>query len=324
MIWIIFIAFILVLLLLDLGVFHKGNHVVSTKEATIWTFIWIALSMCFNVLIYFGYKYHWFGLGETIGHIVNTEAQARGVALDFFTGYLLEKSLSIDNIFVIALIFTYFKIQTRYQHRILFWGIIGALVFRSLMIVAGVALIDKFSWMIILLGLFLLYSGYKMIFGGEEEENIEESFAVRMLKKVVSVNMDAPQQLMFYRKDGKLFITASLLALMVVEITDLLFALDSIPAIISITNDEFIVFTSNIMAILGLRSLYFVLASSLADFKYLKTSLAVILAFVGLKMILHFFHLDIPTPVSLGFIVLALTAGVYFSVAHNKKETSKN
>jgi tellurite resistance protein TerC len=316
MIWGLFVVFILFLLLLDLGVFHKGNSVMSTKESTIWTFVWIALSMVFNVFIYFGYEYHLLGLGVEIG----LPATGKNAALDFFTGYLLEKSLSIDNIFVIALIFSYFKIETRYQHRILFWGIIGALVFRSIMIVAGIELIHKFDWMIIVLGGILIYSGFKMIFGKEEDEDIGNSFIVKGLSKLVSINVDAPQKLLFYKKGGKIFITASFLALMVIELTDLLFALDSIPAIISITEDEFIVFTSNIMAILGLRSLYFVLASSLMNFKYLKTSLSVILLFVGVKMFAHYFHFEIPTVASLSFIVICLVAGVYFSLQHKKNE----
>jgi tellurite resistance protein TerC len=322
MIWGIFVLFILFLLLLDLGVFHKGNHVMTTKEATMWTFVWVGLSMVFNAFIYFGYQYHWLGLGESIGENVS----GKEAALNFFTGYLLEKSLSVDNIFVIALIFTYFKIEPKYQHRILFWGIIGALVFRSLMIIAGIELIHMFEWTILLLAAILIYSGYSMIFSKEEDEDIGDSFIVKLLNKLVSVNMDAPQKFLFYRKKGILFITASFLALMVIELTDLFFALDSIPAIISITEDEFIVFTSNIMAILGLRSLYFVLASSLMNFKYLKTSLSVILLFVGLKMIIHYFHhggyidFDIPTLYSLGFIVLCLAAGIFFSIQHSKKQ----
>lgn len=320
MIWGIFIAFILVLLLLDLGVFHKDNTVITTKEATKWTFIWVALSMVFNVFIYFGYELHWFGLGETVGTIGTSGKQA---ALDFFTGYLLEKSLSIDNIFVIALIFSYFKIETKYQHRILFWGILGALVFRSIMIVAGIELLHKFEWMILILGAILIFSGLKMIFGKEEDENVGDSFIVKAFSKMIPVHTGAPQEFLFYRKRGILFATSSFLALLVVELTDLFFAIDSIPAIIAITEDEFIVFSSNIMAILGLRSLYFVLASSLMDFKYLKTSLSVILLFVGAKMLAHYFDIHIPTVFSLGFIVICLVAGIYFSLLHIKKNPKK-
>jgi tellurite resistance protein TerC len=325
MIWGIFVLFILFLLLLDLGVFHKGNTIMTTKEATVWTLIWIMLSMCFNVFIYFGYTHHWFGLGETVGDKI-TGDQA---ALYFFTGYLLEKSLSIDNIFVMALIFSYFKIQEKFQHRILFWGIVGALVFRSIMIALGIELIHKFNWMLVVLGGILIYSAAKMIFGGDEEENISESFVVRTLNKFVKVNIDAPQKFFFYRKAGQLFITGSFLALIVIEVTDLLFALDSIPAIIAITTDNFIVFTSNILAILGLRSLYFVLASSLNDFKYLKTSLAFILLFVGIKMMLHYakeigwVSFDIPITLSLLFIVLCLTGGVLLSIMHKNKEEAE-
>ncbi|MFM2393126.1 MAG: hypothetical protein RLZZ546_1108 [Bacteroidota bacterium] len=321
MVWGLFILLILVLLLLDLGVFHKGNTIMSAKEATKWTLIWIVLSMFFNVFVYFGYQQHWLGL--------NPENRPAGdAALEFFTGYLLEKSLSIDNIFVMALIFTYFKIQDKFQHRILFWGIIGALVFRSIMIVLGIELISRFTWMLAVLGLFLIYAGAKMIFAKEEDENIGESMMVRFLNKFVKVNVDAPQKFFFYRKEGHLYITGAFLALMVIEFTDLLFALDSIPAIIAITTDKFIVYTSNILAILGLRSLYFVLAASLNDFKYLKTSLAFILVFVGLKMLLHYtehfgYGFDIPITLSLLFIVLCLAAGVLFSILHKKSEQSE-
>lgn len=315
--WIGFVALVLFLLALDLGVFNRKAHVVSAGEALGWTALWIALALLFNAAVYYLYEHHLLGVGLEIGHPLD----GRQAALQFFTGYLIEKSLSLDNIFVIALIFAYFGVPLRHQHRLLFWGVLGALVLRGLMIIAGVALINRFSWMVYVLGALLLVTAVKMLVARHDNLDSERNPLVRLARRFYPVSDDTESGRFFTRVDGHRIITPLLLALLVIESTDVLFAVDSIPAIFAVTRDPFIIFTSNVFAILGLRSLYFVLASALERFRYLKMSLAFILAFVGVKMILAHQH-PIPTMISLAVIAGILVVGVIASVLHGHRDTA--
>lgn len=311
-VWIIFIASILFFLALDLGVFNKNPHIISSKEAGKWTGIFVTISFAFSGVIYWIYQN---------GYINNpTELTPNLAVMKYITGYLIELSLSVDNIFVIAVIFTSFKIPQKYQHRVLFWGILGAIVFRGLMIYFGVMLINKFSWMTYLFGAFLLFTAIKMLFKGEEEEfNPKKSIIFRSLRKIMPVTMHMEGQKFFIKKRHITFATPLFVALIVIELMDVLFAMDSVPAILAITSDPFLVFSSNIFAILGLRSMYFFLANMLEKFGYLEYSLIAILSFVGIKMlIIHYYKF--PEWVSLGFIALALVGGVLFSLYKSKEE----
>lgn len=316
-VWIGFIALVCVFLALDLGVFNKEPHKISTKEALRWTALWVTLSLLFSVFIYFAYNNHWFGIGETIG-LPNTGWNA---AITYLTGYIVEQSLSLDNVFVIAVIFSYFHIPQKYQHRVLFWGIVGALVFRGLMIGAGAMLVQRFDWIMYIFGAILLWTAYKMLKSDEEEIHPEKNPVVLQLRKILPVTKTIRREHFFVKWKGKtIAMTPLFVTLIVVETTDIMFAFDSIPAIFSITRDPFIVFTSNIFAILGLRSLYFVLASMLDKFQYVKYSLVIILTFVGLEMlVLHPLHLDLPEWVSLVFIMVVLIGGVLYSMYRDKR-----
>lgn len=309
--WIGFILLVCGLLALDLGVFNKNPHAVSAKEAMGWTAVWVAVAMLFNVFVYFAYEHHLFGIGLHEGSAAMGGQEA---SLKFFTGYLIEKSLSLDNIFVIAVIFTYFKVPQRYQHEILFWGIVGALVLRAIMIIAGAALVHQFDWIMYVFGALLLWSSYKMLRSSDEEVHPEQNPVLKLVKRFYPVDTTFDSNRFFVIKDGVKHITPMLVVLLVIESTDVMFAVDSIPAIFAVTSDPFIVFTSNIFAILGLRSLYFVLASVLDKFQYLKYSLVFILAFVGVKMLLVHTEYKIPTEISLAAIVLSLAGGVLVSV----------
>ncbi len=318
LVWIGFILLICMFLALDLGVFNKEPHKISTKEALRWTALWVSMSLLFSGFIYFAYENHWFGIGETIG-LPSTGWDA---ALTYLTGYIVEQSLSLDNVFVIAVIFSYFHIPQKYQHRVLFWGIIGALFFRGIMIWAGAILVAQFDWVMYIFGLILLWTAYKMLKSDDEEIHPESNPVVIQLRKILPVTKNIRREHFFVKWKGKtVAMTPLFVALVVVETTDIMFAFDSIPAIFSITKDPFIVFTSNIFAILGLRSLYFVLASMLDKFKYVKYSLVIILTFVGIKMLV-FHPLDIVLPewVSLAFIVVVLGAGILFSMWKDKQE----
>lgn len=315
--WLAFFLFIVFLLVLDLGVFHRKSHVIQAKEALLWTFFWIFLALLFNILIYYMYENHWMGIGNKIGH----ELSGKQAALQFFTGYLIEKSLSLDNIFVIALIFTYFSVPPIYQHRILFWGIMGALVLRGMMILAGAVLIQNFIWMVYVFGVMLIITAVKMLISRHDNLEPEKNPLVKIAKKIYPVATDYSGERFFTKVDGKRAITPLFLVLIVIETTDVLFAIDSIPAIFAITYDPFIVFTSNVFAILGLRSLYFALAAVMEKFRYLKFSLVFILAYVGIKMILSH-HYPIPTFVSLSVIVTILMIGVLGSIIGGKKDTA--
>ena len=317
-VWFGFIFMILALLTLDLGVLNRNAHVIKPKEAFLWTAFWIFLALLFNVLIYYMYEYHILGIGISVGN----ELDGSQAVLKFFTGYLLEKSLSLDNIFVIAMIFTYFKVPPAYQHRVLFWGILGAIFLRGIMIALGVALIERFSWMIYIFGIFLILTAVKLLF--QRHDNIEpgKNPLVKLAQKMYPVSESYQENHFFTKIDGQRAITPLFLVLIVVESSDVLFAIDSIPAIFAVTTDPFIVFTSNIFAILGLRSLYFALAAVIEKFRFLKMSLVYILAYVGIKMILSH-HYPIPTFTSLTIIIGILSVGILASIYANKRDTAK-
>ena len=312
-VWIIFIASIIFFLALDLGVFNKTPHIISSKEAGVWTAIWVTLSFLFSGVIYWIYSN---GFIENPSNITPTLA-----SMKFITGYLIELSLSVDNIFVIAVIFSSFKIPQKYQHRVLFWGILGAIVFRGLMIYFGVMLINKFSWMVYVFGVFLIFTAAKMLFKKEDEEvfNPKKSFVFKGLRKVMPITMHMEGEHFFVRKRKILFATPLFVALIVIELMDVLFAMDSVPAILAITSDGFLVFSSNIFAILGLRSMYFFLANMLEKFSYLEYSLIAILTFVGIKMLAHD-YIELPEWASLGFIAFSLLAGIAYSLYRDKHE----
>ncbi|MFE3849129.1 TerC family protein [Flavobacterium sp. LB3P45] len=297
--WIGFNVFVLLMLALDLGVFNRKAHEVSIKEAMIWTGVWITLAMCFNWLIYY-----W---------------QGEVKALEFFTGYVIEKALSVDNIFVFVLIFSYFKTPAIYQHKILFWGIIGALIMRAAFIFAGVALLEKFHWTIYVFGAILIYTGYKMLTQKEIIIEPEKNPLIKLFRKVMPVTNELHGGNFFVKQDGKRFATPLFLVLVLIETTDLIFAADSIPAILAITQDHFIVYTSNVFAILGLRSLYFALAGMMDKFRYLSKGLALILIFVGLKMLLVDFY-KLPIQIALLVIVVILILSIATSLMSNKKQ----
>lgn len=300
--WFIFNAFVFIMLAIDLGIFHRRSHEVKIKEALIWTLVWIALALVFNLGV-------WMVMGSVKG-------------LEFLTGYLLEKALSVDNIFVFILIFTAFGVAPKYQHKVLFWGILGALFMRAIFILVGVALLEKFHWLVVVFGVLLIWSGVKVAQGKDKKIDPENNWAVRLFHRFFPVTdaEDARGKFGVWR-GNRLFLTHLTMVLVVVETTDLIFAVDSIPAILAISKDPFIVYTSNVFAILGLRALYFALSGIMKLFHYLHFGLAVILIFVGVKMIVsQFFHL--PVAIALGVIVLVLTASVAASLIWPKKDHS--
>jgi len=296
-----FVAVVLVMLALDLGVFHRHAHEVRMREALGWTVVWVACALAFNVLVYFMYEAHWLGIGRLVPQLDGTARDVGGLeaAKLFFTGYVVEKSLSMDNVFVIAVIFGYFAVPPKYQHRVLFWGIVGALLLRGVMIAVGAALIARFSWMIYVFGGFLILTAVKMalVRGGAVDPGSNP--VVRMLKWLMPIAPSFDGQRFFTRLDGRRAATPLFVVLVLVEFTDLIFAVDSIPAIFAITSDPFLVFTSNVFAILGLRALYFCLAGLMDKFRYLKASLIAVLLFVGVKMLLVHTPFSVSTTVSL-------------------------
>ncbi|MEA4841099.1 MAG: TerC family protein [Bacteroidales bacterium] len=312
--WIGFFVFVLIMLALDLFVFHKKNEVIKVKSALLWSLFWIGLALAFNTAIYF--------------FLPENNHQK---ALEFFTGYLIEESLSIDNLFVFIMIFGFFKIDPKYQHSVLFWGIIGAIVFRAIFIFAGVALIQKFAWIMYIFGAFLLYTGLKMLIDRKEasEFNPNENIVIKTFRKFFPVSDDMSKPAFFIKKDGKTFATTFFVALLFIEASDIIFAVDSIPAVLSVSTDVFIVYTSNIFAILGLRSLYFALSGIMPLFKYLKYALAGILTFIGIKMCVNEFASDcgygfhISNFASLGVIITFLTVSILASVYNKKKESKE-
>ena len=307
--WIAFIALIGSLMALDLGVFHRRAHAISGREALGWSLLWISIGVAFSGIVYLVYENHWDGLGAG-----NFEAHTGWEAmLTYLTAYLIEKSLSLDNIFVMALVFNYFQIPGKYRHEVLFWGIIGALIFRGLMIGGGLFLIHRFEWLMYVFGIILLYSVYKMIRLKDTEIDPKRNPIVRFFKKLFPVTHELHGDRFFVRRKKYLAATPLFICLLVIESTDIIFAFDSIPAIFAFTTDPFIVYTSNIFAILGLRALFFVLNSMLDRFEYLEYSLILILFFIALKMLAHGF-IDIQVPFSLGFIVLLLAIGIIVSL----------
>ncbi|PIQ97556.1 MAG: tellurium resistance protein TerC [Nitrospinae bacterium CG11_big_fil_rev_8_21_14_0_20_56_8] len=309
LIWTGFILLVLFLLALDLGILHRDPHPISTGEALSLTALWVSLSLAFNVAVYYMYENHWLGIGVRIGH----DLSGKEAALQFLTGYLVEESLSLDNIFVIALIFSSFKVPLRFQHRVLFWGILGALVLRGIMIGSGVWLINRIDWIVYVFGGFLLFTAAKMLVSSEEPLDPDTALSVRLVRRWYPVTAKYHGSKFFVMEHGKRAATPLFVVLALVETSDVMFAVDSIPAIFAITLDPFIVFTSNVFAILGLRSLYFALAAVMDKFRYLKLSLVFLLAFVGIKMVLtHHFH--IPILFSLAVILGILAVGVLASM----------
>ncbi|TFH58117.1 MAG: TerC family protein [Candidatus Zixiibacteriota bacterium] len=285
---------------IDLGLFHRKAHAVKTKEALIWCAVWISLALLFNAGVY-----HYKG------------GQA---GIEFLTGYLIELSLSLDNLFVFLLIFSFFRVPKNHQHSVLYWGILGALVMRAIMIASGIALINEFHWIIYVFGAFLVFTGVKMFFTGDQEIHPEKNIVIRLAKKLFPVTHEFHEGRFFIRRNARLMATPLFLVLLVIETTDLVFAVDSIPAILAITRDSFIVYTSNVFAILGLRSFYFALAGMFDKFRFLKVGLAIVLTYVGLKMLLADIY-KIPTILSLAFI--ALTIGLSILISFLKPEKAE-
>ncbi len=295
--WVGFNVFVLAMLALDLGIFHRHSHEVRVKEALIWSGVWVTLALLFNVVVYF--------------------SRGQEAALQFFTGYLIEKTLSIDNIFVFLLIFSAFQIPSAHQHKVLFWGILGALVMRAIFIALGITLIEKFHWMIYVFGMVLVITGIRIAMEKDKEIHPENNPLLNMLKRVMPMTQELEGDKFFVKKAGKLLATPLFVALIIVETTDVIFAVDSIPAILAISSDPFIVYTSNVFAILGLRALYFALSGAMKYFHHLHYGLAAVLVFVGAKMILtDLYH--IPIFASLGFIAAAILVSVGASIAWPK------
>ncbi len=317
LVWAGFILLIILFLALDLGVFHRRAHAQTVSEAIGWSVFWIALALAFNVLVHFLYEANWTGLGLAFPETV----RGHTAALEFFTGYVLEKSLSVDNIFVIALIFAYFGVPLALQHRVLFWGVLGALAMRGVMIGAGAVLLDRFSWVTYVFGGVLILTAARMLVARHDNLEPERNPLVRVARRLFPVTADFEGARFCSRLDGRLAITPLMLVLLLVESTDLLFAVDSIPAVFAVTRDPFLVYTSNVFAILGLRSLYFVLAPMMARFRFLKFSLVFVLAFVGVKMLLTH-HAPVPVAISLPVILGMLATGVLASLLWSERDTA--
>lgn len=296
--WIAFNIFTLVLLALDLGIFHRKSHEIGIKEAVVWSVIWTVLAFGFNAFVYC-----WMG---------------RFSALEFLTGYVIERSLSVDNIFIFYLIFSYFAVPAAYQYKVLFWGIISALVMRAAFIAVGVTLINRFYWVIYIFGVFLIATGIKMAVSSEHEVHPERNPVLRLSRRLIPSTIDYDGDRFFNRQNGRLLVTPLLTVLLVVETTDLIFAVDSIPAILAITRHAFIVYTSNVFAILGLRALYFAVAGLTKVFEYIHYGLAVILVFVGAKMLLSHV-IEIPVGISLAFIGVVLLVTGFLSVRRSRR-----
>ena len=310
--WIGFNLFVLAMLALDLGVFHRKSHAVSTKEAIIWSVVWISLSLVFNAVIYF----FWDRMMPASSY-TNSEA-----ALAFFTGYLIEKSLSVDNIFVFILIFSFFAVPAAYQHRVLFWGILGALIMRGTLIAVGAVLLEKFHWIIYIFGAFLIFTGIRMARHQDEEVQPDKNPVVKFFRRFMPVTENFEADKFFIRRAGTLMATPLFLILLIVESTDLVFAVDSIPAIFAVTREPFIVYTSNVFAILGLRALYFLLANVMDKFQYLKFGLSAVLTFIGVKMVIvDLYH--IPVGISLIVVASILTISIVASLWKSKNSSSE-
>lgn len=296
--WVAFNVFVITMLVLDLGVFHRKSHVIKFKESLVWCAIWISLSLLFNVGIYI-----WDG---------------KKMAIEFLTSYLIELSLSVDNLFVFLLIFSYFRVPAKYQHRVLFWGILGAVIMRAIFIAAGITLIQKFHWIIYIFGGFLIFSGIKLALEKDKEIHPEKNPVLKLFRRFMPVLSRYKEGKFFLRRNQRYFATPLFIVLLVVETTDVMFALDSIPAVIAITTDPFIVYTSNVFAILGLRAIFFALAGIMRLFHYLHYGLSFILVFVGVKMLVSKFY-EIPVEIALGVIIAVLTTSVVASIIKPQK-----
>jgi tellurite resistance protein TerC len=350
--WILFISFVLMMLALDLGVFHRKAHVVAVKEALAWSCVWVAMGLAFAVVVYFAYEGQWFGLGTAVDAVDGLINDGSAATEKYLTGYVVEKSLSVDNIFVIAMIFGFFAVPPLYQHRVLFWGILGALLLRGVMIVVGAKLIAEFHWILYLFAAFLILTAIKMLFLKSDETDPNKNIVVRTMRRLfpitarfhgenfvvragtpASYESDIPgapivaDEVVDRAKPGTWLLTPLALALVMVETTDLIFAVDSIPAIFAITADPFLVFTSNVFAILGLRSLYFALAGMVDKFRYLKVSLAVVLMIVGVKMLLaEWLKLALGKHFNLyllSVIILVLAGGVIASIVADRRQSNR-
>jgi tellurite resistance protein TerC len=297
--WGVFLLVVIAMLMVDLGVFHRKAHVLSMREATIWSIVWVVVALVFNAIV-------WVWLGHQ-------------KALEFFTGYLVEKALSADNIFVFAVLFNYFAVPPEYRHRVLFWGVLGAIVFRLTFILAGTALLKKFHWVVYIFGIIVIVSGIKLLMRKDGEIDPERNPVLRLARRFLPITPNYHGQKFFVRLNGKFMATPLALVLLVVESTDIVFAVDSIPAIFAITRDPFIVFTSNVCAILGLRALYFLLEGMIRLFRYLDEGLAVILVFIGIKMLVSEFY-KIPTWVALGFVAAVLAITITLSLIAERRE----
>lgn len=297
MLWIGFILFVFLMLALDLGIFNRKAHVIKIKEALLLSIFWISLAIMFNILTYF-----WFGQQK---------------AIEFMTGYVMEKALSVDNLFVFLMILSYFHVPSIYQHKVLFWGILGALIMRAIFIATGIALIEKFHVVIYIFGAFLIITGIKMAFQDDKKIEPEKNPLLRYFRKVMPVTESYEEDKFFVKRAGKYFATPLFVVLLVIESTDVLFATDSIPAVLAITTDPFIVYTSNVFAIFGLRALYFALAGVMPMFYYLNYGLSAILTFIGTKMLISDYY-KVPTMVSLGVVAGILVTAVIFSVIRSR------
>ena len=320
-----FTGFVIGVLALDLGVFHKKAHVVSFKESAIWTAVWISLALIFNILFY-KYSLWKFTTDPTYTSMVDFDgvAQAKNVALEFLTGFVIEKSLAIDNIFIFAVVFSYFAIPQIYQHRILFWGILGALVFRAIFIAMG-SILMQYEWVVIFFGALLIITGLKMYFAGKDEADLSKNKLIKLVNKIFRVHPKIEGQQFFIKKDGLLYVTPLFVTLIFLELSDIIFAIDSVPAIFALTKEPLIVFTSNIFAILGLRSMYFMLAGALDKFAYIKYGLAAVLIFVGAKMV----HLNdafggkFPITWSLSIIAILIGSSITASLVAERLKKRK-
>jgi tellurite resistance protein TerC len=315
-IWGAFLAFLIAMLALDLGVFHKNAHEVSMKEALTWSAVWIALALGFNLILWLNW--------ESIQP--NSPYTPNDAGLAFFTGYLIEKALSVDNIFVFLMVFSYFGIPRKYQHSVLFWGIIGALIFRAIFIAAGAALLHNFAWVIVIFGGFLIITGIKMLVVKEKEMDPDKNPLIKFFRKVIPVTPELHGQHFFVKIDGKRWATPLFICLLFIEFSDIIFAVDSVPAILAITKDPFIVFTSNVFAILGLRALFFAVDGLVVLFRFLKVGLSFILIFIGGKMLWTFIqdvrgveNYKFPVAISLGIICLILVGSIVASLIFKAK-----
>jgi len=347
-IWVGFITLVLLMLALDLGVFHRKAHVVSMKEALTWSAVWITMGLSFSVFVYYGYEHHWLGLGNTVDAVDGVINNGSTATIKYLTGYVVEKSLSVDNIFVIAMIFGFFAVPPLYQHRVLFWGILGALAMRGAMIAVGAALIAEYHWVLYVFGVFLIITGIKMLILKTDHTDPNQNIVVRLTRRFFPITsrfhgqhfavragapasyeseypgtVALPDEAVNQARSGTWMLTPLALALIMVEFTDLIFAVDSIPAIFAITGDPFLVFTSNVFAILGLRSLYFALGGMLEKFRYLKVALALVLMVVGVKMLVAKWLKEMLGSgfnfYLLGVVLLILGAGVAVSLIADRR-----